>query len=73
MSVFVQMERDALLSHGVAFCLHDRLMNCSDSHLAYACASCGGFLSVHALSSGGGGFGGGLKSGKHEHDEVVHV
>ena len=41
------MERDALLSHGVAFCLHDRLMNCSDSHLAFVCAQCGGLLSVY--------------------------
>lgn len=41
-----EMERDALLSHGVAFCLQDRLMNCSDSHLAFVCAQCGGFLSV---------------------------
>jgi DNA-directed RNA polymerase I subunit RPA2 len=42
------MERDALLSHGVAFCLHDRLMNCSDSHLAYLCNQCGELLSVYA-------------------------
>ena len=28
-----EMERDALLSHGVAFCLHDRLMNSSDQHV----------------------------------------
>ncbi len=41
-----EMERDALLSHGVAFCLHDRLMNCSDHHLAYVCNKCGGLLSV---------------------------
>ena len=73
-----EMERDALLSHGVAFCLHDRfartffitilcshslvnfllfplpifcfnrLMNCSDNHLAYVCSSCGGLLSVYS-------------------------
>jgi DNA-directed RNA polymerase I subunit RPA2 len=42
-----EMERDALLSHGVAFCLHDRLLNCSDLHVAYACATCGGFLNVY--------------------------
>lgn len=24
------MERDALLAHGVAFCLNDRLLKCSD-------------------------------------------
>ena len=41
-----EMERDALLSHGVSFCLQDRLMNCSDAHLAYVCGQCGGLLSV---------------------------
>jgi DNA-directed RNA polymerase I subunit RPA2 len=45
-----EMERDALLSHGVAFCLHDRLMNCSDIHVAYVCEDCGGMLNVHAGS-----------------------
>lgn len=43
-----EMERDALLSHGVAFCLQDRLMNCSDSHIGFVCAKCGGFLTVFA-------------------------
>jgi DNA-directed RNA polymerase beta subunit len=43
-----EMERDALLSHGVAFCLQDRLMNCSDSHIAFVCKKCGGLLSVYA-------------------------
>lgn len=43
-----EMERDALLSHGVAFCLQDRLMNCSDSHLAHVCAQCGSLISVYA-------------------------
>ena len=43
-----EMERDALLSHGVSFCLQDRLMNCSDSHLAFVCANCGSLLTVQA-------------------------
>ena len=43
-----EMERDALLSHGVAFCLHDRLMNCSDAHIAKVCSTCGSLLSVKA-------------------------
>jgi len=46
-----EMERDALLSHGVAFCLHDRLMGCSDAHLAHVCSTCGGLLSVSALGN----------------------
>ncbi|CAM9191411.1 unnamed protein product [Choristocarpus tenellus] len=41
-----EMERDALLSHGTAFLLHDRLMNCSDRHVAHVCTYCGGFLST---------------------------
>ena len=40
-----EMERDSLLSHGTAFLLHDRLLNCSDKHIAYACRRCGDLLS----------------------------
>jgi DNA-directed RNA polymerase I subunit RPA2 len=43
-----EMERDALLSHGVSFCVRDRLMNCSDAHIAYVCGECGGLLNVMA-------------------------
>ncbi|CAM9517529.1 unnamed protein product, partial [Scytosiphon promiscuus] len=43
-----EMERDALLSHGAAFLLHDRLMNCSDRHVAHVCATCGSLLSTSA-------------------------
>jgi DNA-directed RNA polymerase I subunit RPA2 len=39
-----EMERDSLLSHGTAFLLHDRLLNCSDKHTAYACCRCGDLL-----------------------------
>eukprot|EP00934_Nitzschia_sp_Nitz4_P004474 Nitzschia sp. Nitz4//scaffold35_size145790//31425//35153//NITZ4_003015-RA/size145790-processed-gene-0.227-mRNA-1//-1//CDS//3329549079//4464//frame0 len=39
-----EMERDSLLSHGTAFLLHDRLLNCSDKHTAYACSRCGDLL-----------------------------
>ena len=40
-----EMERDSLLSHGTAFLLHDRLLNCSDKHVCYACRRCGDLLS----------------------------
>jgi DNA-directed RNA polymerase I subunit RPA2 len=39
-----EMERDSLLSHGCAFLLHDRLLNCSDKHTAFACSRCGDLL-----------------------------
>ena len=39
-----EMERDSLLSHGAAFLLQDRLLNCSDRHIAYACSRCGDLL-----------------------------
>lgn len=39
-----EMERDSLLSHGTAFLLQDRLLNCSDKHVAYACSRCGDLL-----------------------------
>jgi DNA-directed RNA polymerase I subunit RPA2 len=39
-----EMERDSLLSHGAAFLLQDRLLNCSDRHVAYACSRCGDLL-----------------------------
>lgn len=41
---FGEMERDSLLAHGGAFLVRDRLLNCSDKHIAYIC--CGSMLSV---------------------------
>ena len=41
-----EMERDALLAHGTAFILQDRLMNCSDYVRAAICRQCGSFLAV---------------------------
>lgn len=40
------MERDALIAHGTAFLLQDRLMNCSDYMKAALCRDCGSFLST---------------------------
>ncbi|XP_023237041.1 DNA-directed RNA polymerase I subunit RPA2-like [Centruroides sculpturatus] len=42
---FGEMERDSLLAHGTSFLLHDRLFNCSDKSMAYACRQCGSLLS----------------------------
>ncbi|KAJ1765416.1 hypothetical protein LPJ74_006360, partial [Coemansia sp. RSA 1843] len=44
-----EMERDALIAHGAAYFLQDRLMNCSDYSLAYACRSCGSILAPIAV------------------------
>ncbi|OAF69426.1 RNA polymerase I subunit 2, partial [Intoshia linei] len=36
-----EMERDAILSHGMSYFLHDRLLNCSDKSISYICLKCG--------------------------------
>lgn len=46
-----EMERDALLAHGTAFLLQDRLMNCSDAQRAWICRSCGSFLATQTIVS----------------------
>ena len=61
---FGEMERDSLLAHGASFLLHDRLMNCSDRHIALVCKKCGGLLptmsvpaaavQLRSMSSNGG-------------------
>ena len=49
-----EMERDALLAHGCAFLLQDRLMNCSDYCRQWVCRECGSFISTtYTIGSGG--------------------
>ncbi|XP_076461526.1 DNA-directed RNA polymerase I subunit RPA2-like [Babylonia areolata] len=43
---FGEMERDALISHGTSFLLHDRLFHNSDRCLSYICKQCGSLLST---------------------------
>ena len=49
-----EMERDALLAHGCAFLLQDRLMGCSDYKREWICKSCGSFLSTQPTVWGSG-------------------
>ena len=49
-----EMERDALLAHGCAFLLQDRLMNCSDYCRQWVCKKCGSFLSITPTAGTGG-------------------
>ncbi|TVU32185.1 hypothetical protein EJB05_23907 [Eragrostis curvula] len=48
---FGEMERDALLAHGSAYLLHDRLHSCSDYHIADVCSLCGSLLTATVIKS----------------------
>ncbi|CAD8211554.1 unnamed protein product [Paramecium pentaurelia] len=42
-----EMERDALIAHGVAYCINDRLLKCSDYSETYICDNCGNMLATY--------------------------
>lgn len=46
---FGEMERDAMLAHGAAYLLHDRLHTCSDHHIADVCSLCGSILTTSIM------------------------
>lgn len=46
-----EMERDALIAHGVSYCLYDRLVANSDYSEGYVCKGCGSLLSAGASLS----------------------
>ncbi|KAE9973647.1 DNA-directed RNA polymerase I subunit RPA2 [Venturia inaequalis] len=56
-----EMERDALLAHGTAFLLQDRLFNCSDYTKCWLCKECGSFLATLPVPNGLGKRRGGME------------
>lgn len=49
-----EMERDALLAHGTAYIVQERLMHCSDEAKALVCARCGSLLAAMMRRGEGG-------------------
>lgn len=48
---FGEMERDAILAHGTASVLQDRLLNCSDKTSERICTRCGSLISISKKQS----------------------
>ncbi len=45
------MERDAMIAHGTAAIIQDRLMNCSDKTSEVMCTRCGSIISISKKNS----------------------
>ena len=56
---FGEMERDALLAHGVSYLVHDRLHACSDYYTTHVCSLCGSIVSTASVKNSTMGAGSG--------------
>ncbi|KAI5173448.1 DNA-directed RNA polymerase I subunit RPA2 [Pancytospora epiphaga] len=52
---FGEMERDAVIAHGAAYVLKDRLMDCSDRTEFFCCKACNSILFAKSTGCGCGG------------------
>jgi len=46
---FGEIERDALIAHGLTFTMQDRMFYCSDYYVGSVCSGCGSLISVNCV------------------------